>query len=399
LHFFCFITLIIILRQQQFKITSPKYNQRTTPTGKRTTSATLKAGSRRRHLKSSYADSGPLVAKDKAEFGGVGGQSITSGATTTQRPSKEHRRSRKDRVSPAVVTASSSLSSASGSSSRMENGSSPQYKINKPTSLTVETKDSNCSDHDEYRPPRTPTTAVSSPMPTNGLRGNHDLRSPGAQQTPAAKFAKTPENGGAPIPDFITQTDASGNAITPRSAQAIEGARKVHPSGPKPNLHVNKNGKLSEDDEDEHSTSKDIMDEACTTVLDSIRFMCCCLIPPDTTDRYISAKATQDSDDKSQVKLLGELHPDDTGKKCLVLDLDETLVHSSFRAVPGADFVIPVQVRTCVCISSSSFCSGTTKICRLTFTHSFLFLLLLFYRLKTLFTLSMLRNVQALMNS
>ena len=36
------------------------------------------------------------------------------------------------------------------------------------------------------------------------------------------------------------------------------------------------------------------------------------------------------------------------GKKCLVLDLDETLVHSSFRAVAGADFVIPVQVRVCV---------------------------------------------------
>jgi TFIIF-interacting CTD phosphatase-like protein len=41
---------------------------------------------------------------------------------------------------------------------------------------------------------------------------------------------------------------------------------------------------------------------------------------------------------------LGALHPEDSGKKCLVLDLDETLVHSSFRAVPGADFVIPVQV-------------------------------------------------------
>jgi RNA polymerase II subunit A small phosphatase-like protein len=29
--------------------------------------------------------------------------------------------------------------------------------------------------------------------------------------------------------------------------------------------------------------------------------------------------------------LLGEIHPDDAGKKCLVLDLDETLVHSSFQ--------------------------------------------------------------------
>ena len=32
------------------------------------------------------------------------------------------------------------------------------------------------------------------------------------------------------------------------------------------------------------------------------------------------------------------------GKKCLVLDLDETLVHSSFRAMPNADYVIPVRI-------------------------------------------------------
>ncbi|RUS31501.1 HAD-like domain-containing protein [Jimgerdemannia flammicorona] len=42
--------------------------------------------------------------------------------------------------------------------------------------------------------------------------------------------------------------------------------------------------------------------------------------------------------------LLKPLALEDTGRKCLVLDLDETLVHSSFKIIHQADFIVPVEI-------------------------------------------------------
>lgn len=42
--------------------------------------------------------------------------------------------------------------------------------------------------------------------------------------------------------------------------------------------------------------------------------------------------------------LLDPILEADKGKKCLVLDLDETLVHSSFKIIHQADFIIPVKI-------------------------------------------------------
>ncbi|KAI9837048.1 MAG: hypothetical protein M1819_000697 [Sarea resinae] len=48
--------------------------------------------------------------------------------------------------------------------------------------------------------------------------------------------------------------------------------------------------------------------------------------------------------DESHQWLLPPIRPEFKGKKCLVLDLDETLVHSSFKILHQADFTIPVEI-------------------------------------------------------
>lgn len=221
-----------------------------------------------------------------------------------------------------------------------------------------------------------------------GVRGSRDLRSPGVKNTPTAQTARLSSSHG--MPDFITQTDANGNATTPRSADAINGARKSHPSGRRPKLHVDKRGRLTDDDSDDDSDKggRYSSDDPCDALFESLRMMCCCFMEEGKPTRSLTGtgQITQDSDDRP--KLLGDLHPDDHGKKCLVLDLDETLVHSSFRAVPNADFVIPVQV--CVLI----LMADATVFIALHFSH-YCFA----YRLKMLYISYMLLNAPALMNS
>lgn len=50
-----------------------------------------------------------------------------------------------------------------------------------------------------------------------------------------------------------------------------------------------------------------------------------------------------DSDGKP-CPLLPPITPEHASKKCLVLDLDETLVHSNFRPIPDPDFIVPVEI-------------------------------------------------------
>lgn len=183
----------------------------------------------------------------------------------------------------------------------------------------------------------------------DGVRGSRDWRSPGAQKTPLAQVARH-ANDDQVLPDFITQTDANGNATTPRSAAAINGARKAKQFGEKPppgdRRGRRRSNRDNDDDDGVHDGSEVFSpDDPCDTLLESFRMMCCCLMEDGKPGRTLAGMP----ETEERPRLLGPIHPDDQGKKCLVLDLDETLVHSSFRAVPGSDFVIPVQVSSAKC--------------------------------------------------
>ncbi|KAK8853191.1 hypothetical protein IAR55_003893 [Kwoniella newhampshirensis] len=44
--------------------------------------------------------------------------------------------------------------------------------------------------------------------------------------------------------------------------------------------------------------------------------------------------------------LLPPIEKQHLGRKCLVLDLDETLLHSSFKSLPSADYIVPVEIES-----------------------------------------------------
>jgi carboxy-terminal domain RNA polymerase II polypeptide A small phosphatase len=74
------------------------------------------------------------------------------------------------------------------------------------------------------------------------------------------------------------------------------------------------------------------------------------LPPPPPLERRQSQVITKEvpalpaSSSEKQVWLLPPAQPPLKGRKCLVLDLDETLVHSSFKILNQADFTIPVEI-------------------------------------------------------
>jgi RNA polymerase II subunit A small phosphatase-like protein len=71
----------------------------------------------------------------------------------------------------------------------------------------------------------------------------------------------------------------------------------------------------------------------------------CCFRPNFNQNNSLHSEENGQYFPKSQGKyLLPNIKSQDSHKTCLVIDLDETLVHSSFKPINNADFIVPVEI-------------------------------------------------------
>mmetsp|Transcript_18955 Transcript_18955/g.37219 ORF Transcript_18955/g.37219 Transcript_18955/m.37219 type:complete len:313 (-) Transcript_18955:261-1199(-) len=117
---------------------------------------------------------------------------------------------------------------------------------------------------------------------------------------------------------LITQTDASGQPMAP--AQPNEMLR---------NARMNDRIALEQARRSQMQDDQTNADSSCCCRMCLSCFNVCCCISP------IEGNGP---------KLLPPQLPAMRGRKCLVLDLDETLVHSSFTPVPNPDYILPVEI-------------------------------------------------------
>lgn len=93
-----------------------------------------------------------------------------------------------------------------------------------------------------------------------------------------------------------------------------------------------------------HSLERSLISRLLSRLKKLKNCMCCCISKSKSTNEAAESHTIENHATKGQSPLLDKARELDKGKRCVVIDLDETLVHSSFKPVPNPDFVIPVDL-------------------------------------------------------
>ncbi|CCX05989.1 HAD-like domain-containing protein [Pyronema domesticum] len=137
--------------------------------------------------------------------------------------------------------------------------------------------------------------------------------------------------------------------IAVQAPTPVEEKDTILPDAPLPTQSKGEETEIEDETVDEKAQpeTRKVEQEAVVTALP---------IPTEKEDVEIAAPAQDEAEAQAadalvtttgkdrQQWLLPPIKPEMEGKKCLVLDLDETLVHSSFKLLQQADFTIPVEI-------------------------------------------------------